>query len=78
MTDPRVTSREKMIAQLERCAKGQARAGEIIPPDVPHWDDPSVHGTAECIPEEPMGNQAPLPPDTSVNWIGMTDPGEWT
>ena len=64
MTDPRVTSHERMIAQLERCAQGQRNWGEIVPPEVPRNDDWSV-GSTECIPEEPMGHgeQITEPPD---------------
>ncbi len=55
-----------MLAQLERCYKGQAHAHEIPAPDVPRGTE-TLTGTIECLPEEPMGNQAPPVPE-SVEW----------
>lgn len=52
-------SREKMLAQLERCMYGQRNQHLITPPDVPRADD-WVPGSTECIAEEPMGNGQPL------------------
>ena len=59
MTDPRESSREKMLAQLERCANGQRYWDTITPPDVPRADD-WCPGSTECIPEEPMGHGGPV------------------
>ena len=57
----RDTSRAQMIAHFERCCKGQARAHEMIPPSVPQYCD-DIPGWVEFLPEEPMGNQAPIVP----------------
>ena len=67
-----------MLAQLERCCKGQAHAHEIVPPDVPRNGD-ILPGSIECVPEEPMGNQAP-PVTTDVEFpsaIGNPYDGCW-
>ena len=51
MTDPRESSREKMLAQLERCANGQRNWGVIVPPDVPRSDDWCAGSAAIEMPE---------------------------
>ena len=66
----RERSRERMLAQWNRCVQGQANAHLISPPAVPLSEDTIPGGFVECIPEELMGNRAPLVP--------CDDPGDWT
>ena len=59
------SSRERLLEQLARCLHGQRNQHIIQAPDVPRSDE-NVPGSTEHIPEEPMGNGAPIVPDDGV------------
>lgn len=67
------TSRDRFLAQLERCVRYQNE--NITLPDPPRSSE-SVHDTSEFIPMDPMGNGQPqVEVERDAVW-GLRPPGD--
>ena len=68
-----MTSRERFLAQLDRCVKYQNES--IVLPDPPRSAE-NIIETPEFIPADPMGNGQPqVDVETASVW-GLRPPGE--